>query len=196
MTNFISPNHKAVFGLTLAVLVLAGATLWVGLTSPVKDKDDNVADDDQSQIISNFKECEQAGYPIMESYPRQCRVPGGELFVEEIGTVGEFFGSISGSVMLGPTCPVEREPPDPNCADRPYSHSGKFNVIKTSTEQIVQTFNSNALGKFFVEVPVGEYIIRRASNVNIFPHCDDTGVIKVMANSDTDTVISCDTGIR
>lgn len=33
--------------------------------------------------ISNFEECAAAGYPVMESYPRQCRV-GDITFVEEI----------------------------------------------------------------------------------------------------------------
>ena len=28
---------------------------------------------------------------------------------------------IRGTVMAGPTCPVERDPPDPNCADKPLS---------------------------------------------------------------------------
>jgi len=27
---------------------------------------------------------------------------------------------IKGTAMLGPFCPVEKNPPDPNCADRPY----------------------------------------------------------------------------
>jgi len=34
--------------------------------------------------ITNFEECVRAGYPIMESYPRQCRTSDGETFVEEI----------------------------------------------------------------------------------------------------------------
>ncbi len=34
--------------------------------------------------INNFEECADHGYPIMESYPRQCRTPDGRLFVEEI----------------------------------------------------------------------------------------------------------------
>jgi hypothetical protein len=34
--------------------------------------------------ITSFKECEAAGYPIIESYPRQCSTPGGKHFVEEI----------------------------------------------------------------------------------------------------------------
>lgn len=35
--------------------------------------------------VNNFEECVSAGYPVMESYPRQCRTPSGELFTEEIG---------------------------------------------------------------------------------------------------------------
>jgi len=193
MTNFIPPNHKTVFGLTLAVLVLGAATFWIGLAQKGEVKND-VDDKEPPQEVSNFKECEQAGYPVMESYPRQCRTPDGRLFVEEIGTVGEFFGSISGSVLLGPTCPVERDPPDPNCADRPYSE--RFNVVKVSGGQIVKTFTSDTQGKFYVEIAPGEYIIRRASNVNIFPSCADTEAFMVRANSNAEVNISCDTGIR
>ncbi len=32
--------------------------------------------------IKSFEECVKAGYPIMESYPRQCTVPSGNFFVE------------------------------------------------------------------------------------------------------------------
>jgi hypothetical protein len=35
--------------------------------------------------VSNFEECVAAGYPVMESYPRQCRTPDGQNFVEDIG---------------------------------------------------------------------------------------------------------------
>lgn len=34
--------------------------------------------------VSNFEECELAGFPIMESYPRQC-ASGEVTFVEDIG---------------------------------------------------------------------------------------------------------------
>lgn len=33
--------------------------------------------------ITNFNACADAGYPVMESYPRQCRTPNGTLFVED-----------------------------------------------------------------------------------------------------------------
>lgn len=38
-----------------------------------------------SSKITSFDECAAAGYPILESYPRQCRMPEGENFVEDIG---------------------------------------------------------------------------------------------------------------
>ncbi len=34
--------------------------------------------------INNFAQCEGNGYPVMESYPRQCKTPDGKHFVEEI----------------------------------------------------------------------------------------------------------------
>ena len=34
--------------------------------------------------VTSFAECVAAGYPVMESYPRQCRVPGGPTFVEQL----------------------------------------------------------------------------------------------------------------
>jgi len=37
-----------------------------------------------AKVIGSFAECAAAGYPVMESYPRQCHVPGGLTFVEEI----------------------------------------------------------------------------------------------------------------
>ncbi|MDD1678029.1 MAG: hypothetical protein LUO93_02435 [Methanomicrobiales archaeon] len=34
--------------------------------------------------ISSFEQCVNAGYPVMESYPRQCRVPNGQTFTENL----------------------------------------------------------------------------------------------------------------
>jgi len=33
-------------------------------------------------VVSNFLECEEDGYPVMESYPRQCETPYGRTFTE------------------------------------------------------------------------------------------------------------------
>ncbi|MES2087576.1 MAG: Gmad2 immunoglobulin-like domain-containing protein [Patescibacteria group bacterium] len=34
--------------------------------------------------IKSFADCAKAGYPVMESYPRQCKTPDGRTFAEEI----------------------------------------------------------------------------------------------------------------
>lgn len=36
------------------------------------------------QTIMSFEECKAAGYPIMESYPEQCKTPDGRTFVRSI----------------------------------------------------------------------------------------------------------------
>ena len=43
------------------------------------------AEEPQTSIINSFDECAVQGYPVMESYPRQCRTPDGKTFVEDIG---------------------------------------------------------------------------------------------------------------
>lgn len=37
--------------------------------------------------VKDFVSCEAAGFPIMESYPRQCRTPEGTTYTEEIKIV-------------------------------------------------------------------------------------------------------------
>lgn len=38
----------------------------------------------QKPRVNNFEDCLKAGYPIMESYPRQCTAFGGRIFVETV----------------------------------------------------------------------------------------------------------------
>ncbi len=54
------------------VLLLAGLGVW-------KYQQKNAAEQ-----INSFEECAQAGYPILESYPEQCRIPDGKSFTRLI----------------------------------------------------------------------------------------------------------------
>ncbi len=45
--------------------------------------------EEEQVVVSSFDECVEAGYPVMESYPRQCSFDG-KVFVEE---VSEYYGS-------------------------------------------------------------------------------------------------------
>lgn len=101
---------------------------------------------------------------------------------------------IKGVALLGPICPVERIPPDPNCADRPY----KTDLVATNGDQslVVKQFSSDDDGKFSVDLLPGEYFISSADTAKFFSHCSSQVSIKVEKNKYTDITLHCDTGIR
>lgn len=49
--------------------------------------------------ISTFEECVLAGYPVMESYPRRCAVPGGPSFTELLPPVAPELGVFTGALL-------------------------------------------------------------------------------------------------
>ena len=65
-------QHKNFFVLILLIFALAIAAC------------EQVIQDGIRKEITNFDECAKAGYPIMESYPRQCKTSDGKTFVEGI----------------------------------------------------------------------------------------------------------------
>ncbi|KKW11315.1 MAG: hypothetical protein UY50_C0016G0007 [Parcubacteria group bacterium GW2011_GWA2_49_9] len=60
---------QILFGVIL--LVIAGVSYFLGGKNSV--------------LVSTFSECADAGNPVMESYPRQCRTKDGQTFKEDIG---------------------------------------------------------------------------------------------------------------
>ncbi len=53
-----------------------------------------------SKHIDTFEKCKAAGYPIMESYPEQCKSPDGHIFMHEIPPRSASFGS-STTLQIG-----------------------------------------------------------------------------------------------
>ncbi len=102
-------------------------------------------------------------------------------------------GGVRGTVLLGPSCPVMRNPPDPQCADKPYQST--FVITTLGGNRVIKSFSSDIAGKFKVNLPPGEYSIRSASTNNIYPRCSSNDVT-VRVGIFTDIPISCDTGIR
>jgi len=101
---------------------------------------------------------------------------------------------IKGTVLLGPTCPVMRIPPDPACTDKPYQTA--LAVMSADGSRIIARFSSGADGAFSVDVPPGDYVIQSAPGGTIFPRCGSSGTIAVKSNAYADAAVSCDTGIR
>lgn len=99
---------------------------------------------------------------------------------------------IRGTVMLGPTCPVERIPPDPNCAPKPYQTL--VVVFRASDATHALAFGrSDANGNFSFSLPPGDYTLG-AGESNL-PRCGHPAVT-VEPNGYASATIFCDTGIR
>lgn len=96
---------------------------------------------------------------------------------------------VRGSVSMGPTCPVERDPPDPACADRPYSTS-----ISISHNGATFAVAQSALdGTYSIALPPGAYTLHTTGNKML--RCAPVDVV-VPAAGYVRADISCDTGIR
>ena len=55
-----------------------------------KQNDDKILRIVPISDIKSFEDCVDAGNPVMESYPRQCRTQDGKHFVEEIGQIPDW----------------------------------------------------------------------------------------------------------
>ena len=99
---------------------------------------------------------------------------------------------VRGMVLLGPTCPVERMPPDPACAEKPYATA--IVVYRTGSKSPFVIGNSNTAGAFEFSLPPGSYTLA-AKGDTMMLHCKETSVA-VVSDEYTPVTISCDTGIR
>lgn len=68
----MSRNPKLI--VVLVALLAVGVLIW-----QLKGKE-------KLQSIDSFEKCAAAGYPIMESYPEQCRTPDGRTYTKEVST--------------------------------------------------------------------------------------------------------------
>lgn len=99
---------------------------------------------------------------------------------------------IRGTVTVGPTCPVERIPPDPACADRSLA----VRLVAVDAKgKVAAHFVSDAKGKFEVTLPAGVYMIEKEDKTMMFPSFRSTQV-SVSASTFTEVNLSFDTGIR
>ena len=110
------------------------------------------------------------------------------------GTAASATGVVRGIVSLGPTCPVERIPPDPQCAPRPFV--GVIGVSRNIENPVAfETAQTDASGSFRFVLSPGEYDIFHANAASALPRCEEK-IVTVVAGQTADIAISCDTGIR
>lgn len=98
--------------------------------------------------------------------------------------------SITGVVLIGPTCPVSQYPANDSCGDVPYE--GQIMLTNTAGgEKYVVT--TDASGRFAVTLTRGVYDVSRPEGGSPFPACG--GKIEIIA-AGAPVPISCDSGIR
>ncbi len=106
--------------------------------------------------------------------------------------ISPYNSGVRGIVSLGPTCPVMRDPPDPECADRPYATN--VSVYRRGSTQVFATTKSDAKGAFQFSLPPGNYTLT-ARGGQVMPTCSPVDVTVAPSGYKT-ADISCDTGIR
>jgi hypothetical protein len=102
-------------------------------------------------------------------------------------------GSLTLTLTAGPICPVERIPPDPNCAPRPVP--GAEVLVLTVDGREVGRPKSDATGKIRLTLPQGRYIIRPVSAAGGLPSAPEEVVVDVGA-APVEVALGYDTGIR
>lgn len=73
------------------------------------------------------------------------------------GVPAEKVFRVTGSAHAGPVCPVQQDPPDPACADKPVA--GAALVIVDVEGREVAAISTDADGRFETMLPAGDYTI-------------------------------------
>lgn len=100
---------------------------------------------------------------------------------------------VDGTVTIGPTCPVQQDPPDPACADKPYETT----LVLASTiigKNGGVLIKSDAQGHFSSDLGPGTYTIRAQSSA-MLPRLSPI-TFTVEANKRTKLNVQFDSGIR
>ena len=185
--NTLGPAGKTV--IVLVVLAL-GAAVWYVSGSPLPPAGP-VACTMEAKLCPDGSAVGRTG-PNCEfaACPGEPGAGGGDAGGTITGTVA-YKSGISGVVLAGPTCPVERDPPDPACADKPIATN--INVSRAGSTQIFAQTKSNASGEFSFSLPPGDYVVSGGGNP--LPRCNDTPAT-VGPGVYTRMTLGCDTGIR
>lgn len=103
-------------------------------------------------------------------------------------------GTVTGEVVLGPTCPVEHNPPLPGCEPKPYPTTVEIRPVSPS--ESYAALNTDSLGDFKISLPPGTYYFNAQSQSSMpYPRCSPEQV-SVTAGEVKNVTITCDTGIR
>ena len=115
--------------------------------------------------------------------------------LEVVPGIASSAGGIRGRVTASPTCPVEREPPDPACAPRGFAAT--LRITRVSSGRVVARLISGDDGRFRARLVPGRYIVdARPAAGGKLPRCPAPVRATVRAGQYASVLIDCDSGIR
>jgi hypothetical protein len=98
---------------------------------------------------------------------------------------------VAGVAMIGPTCGAERQPPDPNCGDRPLSGA---RIQARRDGRVVNEARTDVRGRFRLRLDAGRY--RLYTSGGIAPFAAPVAFVRVVAHRFTRVELHVDSGIR
>jgi hypothetical protein len=102
--------------------------------------------------------------------------------------------TLSGRAVAGPTCPVESEPPDPACEDRPVA--GAEILIRGAAGETVATARTAEDGSFSVSLPAGRYEVVPQPVEGLMGTAAAVDVVVPEGGQPEPIILAYDTGIR
>jgi|CXWL01.1.fsa_nt_gi hypothetical protein len=163
------------------LLIVDMRTVWAPYDGKMCTQEVNTCPDG-SFVSRTGPKCEFTACPVVAA---TTTTSGG-------GSILPYKSGVQGVVLTGPTCPVERIPPDPACADKPLAVT--IAVYHVGSQSAFVMGDSDVKGVFKFSIPPGSYTLQAISG-KVFPRC--TGVtVEVPVSGYVSTTISCDTGIR
>ena len=101
--------------------------------------------------------------------------------------------AVSGYAHAGPTCPVEQDPPDPACDDRPVA--GAVLIVRTTAGEVVTEITTASDGTFTVTLPPGSYTLEPQPVEDLMGTASEQQLL-VVDTPLTGNDLAYDTGIR
>lgn len=106
-------------------------------------------------------------------------------------------GTLQGHITIGPLCPVETSPPDPNCLPTEQTYVAYeltvYRVVggPSGTLEKVMTFKGDKDGNYKIELPEGAYELSQDTGISVYQQ-----EFSIKAGETTNLDIDIDTGIR
>jgi len=109
-------------------------------------------------------------------------------------STGQLRSVVCGTVVFGPICPVERVPPDPQCAPRPGA--AEIHLVRVG-DGTTLSGQAGADGRFSIAAGPGTYAVKAVTNASPGRGCSaDPSQVTVVPGAGASVSVSCDTGIR